>query len=147
MTAVVVRLNLLVEMTRHPLIQTLLEFFLAAMIALGILSSTARASSLRIDAELETSIDKDATTVIAPKNDEQITIQFKNGAAQLTPFEQTDKTVHFHIKIFGREGTSSQPLYNSTFLTNLNMDAEIRETRLDGTLLYKLKINPHPNDR
>jgi hypothetical protein len=128
---------------RHRLIEIILEVGLTLIVALGLLSSESQAAEppIHIDAELVTGQVSDTASVAQP-----LTMKFKNGSVQFTLSDQTDKTIRIHAQIF--EQASSKPVYNATFLTNLNMDAEIREMRQDGSLLYKLKVTPRtPQDK
>jgi hypothetical protein len=152
--------------------ELLVQFGLSTLLALGIASSVAQASSnfseIRFEAELETAKITDLGSVTSSTDGATLLIHLKNGTLKITPFDQTDKTIQIRAALYvypdvlpntapasvtapvptsGADVNSVdisnlKPLYNSTFLTNLNMDAELREMRVDGTLLYKLKLNP-----
>jgi hypothetical protein len=133
---------------RHRLIEIILEVGLTLIVALGLLSSESQAAEppIHIDAELVTGQVSDTASVDPAALAQPLTMKFKNGSVQFTLSDQTDKTIRIHAQIF--EQASSKPVYNATFLTNLNMDAEIREMRQDGSLLYKLKVTPRtPQDK
>jgi hypothetical protein len=133
---------------RHRVIEIFLELGLTLLLALGLFSAESQASEppIRIEAELVTGQQTDAGAIDAAALAQPLTIKLKNGIVQLSLSDQTDKTIRIHAQIFEHE--NAKPVYNSTFLTNLNMDAEIREMRQDGSLLYKLKVTPRtPQDK
>ena len=133
---------------RHRLIEILLELGLTLLVTLGLLSSESHAAELpiHIDAEFVTGQLSDTGSIDAASLAQPVTIKFKNGTVQFTLSDETEKTIRIHAQIF--EQANAKPVYNSTFLTNLNMDAEIREMRQDGSLLYKLKVTPRtPQDK
>jgi len=144
--------------------ELIVQFGLSTILALGIASSAAHASSsfseIRFEAELETAKITDLGSVTSSTDGATLLIHLKNGTVKITPFNQTEKTIQIRTALYIYPDTppntapasvadattvdisNMKPLYNSTFLTNLNMDAELREMRQDGTLLYKLKLNP-----
>lgn len=149
---------------RKKYFELVVQFGLSTALALGIASSSAHAASnasgIRFEAELETSKITDLGSGTSTTDGETLVIHLKNGTLKLTPFNQTDKTIRIRTVLYvlpdatpvtgpasvsnvpAIDETTMKPIYNSTFLTNLNMDAELREMRQDGTLLYKLKLNP-----
>jgi len=134
---------------------------------MGIASSSAQAAPIRFEAELETAKITDVGSVTSSVDGETLTLHLKNGTLKISPFDQTDKTIKLRTVLYvfpnvspaavsktapasvteatAVDVTNMKPVYNSTFLTNLNMDAELSEKRTDGTLLYKLKLNPRSN--
>ena len=151
--------------------ELIVQFGLSALLALGFASASAHASPIRFEAELETAKITDVGSVTSATDGETLTLRLKNGALQLSSFDQTDRTIRIRAVLYVYPDVAAgaapasvstaaptvprkapvvdlatmKPLYNSTFLTNLNMDAELREMRPDGTLLYKLKLNPRTN--
>jgi hypothetical protein len=101
------------------------------------------APGLHIDAQLDTPEITDSGSAEVAREGQPVTIKMKNGVVRMIFFDQTERTIRIHTELF--QGPEGRPpaLYNSTFLTNLNMDAELREMKQDGTLLYKLRITPH----
>jgi hypothetical protein len=144
--------------------ELIVQLGLTALLTMGIASSSARAAPIRFEAELETAKITDVGSVTSSVDGETLTLHLKNGTLQISPFDQTDRTIKIRtvLYVFPDVGpaskiapasvseasavdvTNMKPNYNSTFLTNLNMDAELTEKRTDGTLLYKLKLNPRP---
>ena len=140
--------------------ELIVQLGLSTLLALGIASSVAQASEIRFEAELETAKITDIGSVTSSTDGANLVIHLKNGTLKITPFNQTDKTIQIRAALYvypdvlpktapasvadanSVDVSNMKPLYNSTFLTNLNMDAELREMRVDGTLLYKLKLNP-----
>jgi hypothetical protein len=144
--------------------ELIVQLGLSALLALGIVSSSAQASPIRYEVELETAKITDVGSVTSAIDGETLTLHLKNGILKISPSDQTDKTIKLRtvLYVFPNVGPDKgaktapasvdaasavdvegmKPIYNSTFLTNLNMDAELHEMRTDGTLLYKLKLNP-----
>jgi hypothetical protein len=120
---------------------------LALLFTLGLLAAPSRASEppIKLDAELATGQLTDTGSIAVAALAQPLTMKLKNGTVEFSLSDQTDKTIRIHMQIF--EGENTRPVYNSTFLTNLNMDAEIREMRQDGSLLYRIKVTPRTPDK
>jgi hypothetical protein len=120
---------------------------LALFFTLGLFATGSQASDppIKLDAELVTGQQTDAGSIAVAALAQPLTMKLKNGTVEFSLSDQTDKTIRIHMQIF--EGEKTRPIYNSTFLTNLNMDAEIREMRQDGSLFYKIKVTPRTPDK
>jgi hypothetical protein len=70
-----------------------------------------------------------------------ITMTFKNNAVvKVTLIELQEKVVKVKTQLIRNGGRT---LYESTFDTKYNADAELSEKTPAGDLLYRLKLNPH----
>lgn len=96
---------------------------------------------LRLQADLEMKDFHDSTILPGPlRVGEPVTLTFKNNTVvKLVPLSADEKNIKLKTLILGVGGGT---LYNATFATHYNTDAELSEKRPDGDLVYHLKINP-----
>jgi hypothetical protein len=97
----------------------------------------------QLSAELEMKDFHDSTTFSGPlEPGVPVTLKFKNNATvKVIPVSIQENVIRLQTE-FHRTSNGS-PLYNATFITRYNADAELYEKRPDGDLLYRLKLNPH----
>lgn len=70
-----------------------------------------------------------------------VTLTFKNNAVvRVTPISIQENIVRLKAQLL--RTSQGGELYNATFITRYNAEAEIYEKKPDGDLIYRLKINP-----
>jgi hypothetical protein len=95
-----------------------------------------------LTAELEMKDFHDSTVFSGPvRIGVPVVITFKNNAVvKLVPVAIEESIIRVKAQLLRASGNV---LYNSTFFTKYNADAELTEKKLGGDLVYRLKLNPH----
>jgi hypothetical protein len=122
-----------------------------ALLSLALLAFTSVAAAdvpsiKQVSAELEM---KDFhETVFAPgplAPGKSVTLTFKNDAVvRVTEVAPQENTIRLTAQLLRPNGGE---LYNSSFVTRYNSEAEIYEKKPDGNLVYRLKINPQVEEK
>lgn len=112
----------------------------AFLLASGALADPPKVTSM--SAELEMKDFHDSASVSGPiEAGVPVTFKFKNNTTvKIIPISIQDKLIQLKTRLVRASGGE---LYNATFMTRYNAEAELSEKKPGGDLIYRLKLNPH----